>query len=305
MPLWATPISSRRSPHASSSARSATPKAMWSRPVLCSSNRPLGPGVECWCRPNSMSPRANTVWWNEPVSSSSTGSLPSSALYHGTLTERSFTVSATWVMVGKSAICVCAPLWLVGGCCRWQRFRPGDGLAVEDDASVLIGDRGPQGGHGLVLAQADDLDLRGDLVAGLDRRQEAPVGVEEYRAGAGQVLGDDCVEQPGRHTSLYDHAPEPGRGRRLLVVVQRVAVAGELGEQFDVPHADGAGPAGDVADTHGASWVVWLAPPTIRRAGPPGLGDREEMPCRGNHPIGGRRPRHPSPRRDDRARRGA
>src|SRR5262245_31462178 len=251
MSLWATPISSRRSPHASSSARSGTPKAMWSSPVLRSSNRPAAPGVGCWCRPNSMSPRANTVWWNGPVSSSRTGSLPRRALYQGTLTRRSLTVIATCVMVGKSAIC--SPCALVGGCCRGQRLRPGDGLAVEDDAPVLVGDRGPEGGHGLVLAEADDLDLRGDGVARLDRGEEAPVGVEEDRAGAGELLGDDGVEQPRRHAPLYDHAPEPGRGSHLLVVVQRVAVPCEGGEQFDVPHRDGAGPAGAVADTHGAS----------------------------------------------------
>src|SRR4029450_12717168 len=227
MSLWATPISSRRSAQASSSLRSATPKARWSRPVLRSSNRPPVPGVGCWCRPNSVSPRANTVWWNGPVSSSRTGSLPRSALYQGTLTPRSLTVIATCVIYGKSAIS--APLCLVGGFrCSLQRLRPGDGLAVEDGASVLVGYRGPQGSHGLVFAQADDLDLCGDLVAGLHGGEEAPVGVEEHGAGAGEILGDDSIEQSRGHTPLYDHAPEAGRGRDLLVVVQRVAVAREL-----------------------------------------------------------------------------
>src|SRR5262245_2061274 len=269
MSLWATPISSRRSPQASSSARSATPKAMWSRPVLRSSNRPPVPGVGCPCRPNSRSPRANTVWWNVPVSSSSTGSLPSRVLYQGTLTLRSLTVIATCVMCGKSAIC--APLCLVGGTrCCWQRLRPGDGLAVKDDAPVLVGDRGPQGGHGLVFAQADDLDFCGDLVAWLHGGEEAPVGVKEDRAGAGELLGDDRVEESGGHASLYDHAAEPGRGRDLLVVVQRVAVARELGEQLDVPHRDGTGPAGGIADTHGASWVARLGTAPLSAEGGPG-----------------------------------
>src|SRR5262245_2472775 len=207
MSLWATPISSSRPAHASSSARLPTPKAMWSSPTFSSSNLVTSPGLVCWWRPNSMSPRRNTVWWNGPVSSSRTGSLPRSALYQGTLTVRSVTVTATCVMVGKSAIC--APRCLVGvGRCGEQRFRPRDGLAVEDDAPVLVGDRGPEGGHRLVLSQADDLDLGGDLVARPHGGQEPPVGVEEHRAGAGERLGDDGVEQPGGHTTLDDDAAE-------------------------------------------------------------------------------------------------
>ena len=86
----------------------------------------------------------------------------------------------------------------------------------------------------LVLAQLEHLDLGRDLVAGADRRAEAPVDVEEDAARPGQVLGDDGVQQPGRHAALHDDAAEAERAAGVLVVVQRVAVAGQLGEQLDV-----------------------------------------------------------------------
>ena len=46
-----------------------------------------------------------TVWcMSGSVSSSRTGSAPSSASYHGMLTARSRTVRATWVIGGKVSI---------------------------------------------------------------------------------------------------------------------------------------------------------------------------------------------------------
>jgi hypothetical protein len=58
--------------------------------------------------------------------------------------------------------------------------------------------------------------------------------VQEHASGAGQVLGDDGVQEPRGDTSLNDEAAEPARGCPRLVVVERVAVAGELGEELDV-----------------------------------------------------------------------
>src|SRR5438270_3098265 len=49
-------------------------------------------------------PSIQTTWWNVPVSSSITGSEPKSFWYHGLLTARSFTVTATWPSGGKSGI---------------------------------------------------------------------------------------------------------------------------------------------------------------------------------------------------------
>src|SRR4029450_7949125 len=65
-----------------------------------------GAGVPCWCRPTRVLPPSRyTVWWKSgSVSSSSTGLAPSSASYQGMLTDRSRTVTATWVMGGKSAM---------------------------------------------------------------------------------------------------------------------------------------------------------------------------------------------------------
>ena len=71
--------------------------------------------------------------------------------------------------------------------------------------------------------------------------------------GPGQVLGDDRVEQAGGHSTLDDDAAEPGAGGRLGVVVQRIAVAGDLGEQLDVLGPHDAGAAGGGPDRAASS----------------------------------------------------
>jgi hypothetical protein len=78
---------------------------------------------------------------------------------------------------------------------------------------------------GLVLPHGGDLDRARDRVAGMDRGEEAQVELEEHAAGPGQVLGHDRVEDRGRHPALDDDASEAGLGRKLLVVVDRVAIA--------------------------------------------------------------------------------
>src|SRR6476619_5564035 len=75
------PISSRRAAHFSSSTRSATPNETWSRPTR----------YTVWCMSGS-------------VSSSIAGSASKSVSYHGALTDRSRTVSATWVSGGNSVM---------------------------------------------------------------------------------------------------------------------------------------------------------------------------------------------------------
>ena len=50
-------------------------------------------------------PTPRPTWWNPAsVSSSSAGSVPKSARYQGVLTDRSRTVTATWVRAGKSCM---------------------------------------------------------------------------------------------------------------------------------------------------------------------------------------------------------
>jgi PhnB protein len=68
--------------------------------------------------------------------------------------------------------------------------------------------------------------------------------VQEDAARSRQVLGDDGVEQPRRDAALDDDPAEARRGSRLSVVVERVAVAGQLGEELDVTSADLPRPGG-------------------------------------------------------------
>ena len=77
--------------------------------------------------------------------------------------------------------------------------------------------------------------------------------------GPGQVLGDDRVEQARRHAALDDDPAEARARGRLLVVVERVAVAGQLGEQLDVAVRDGAAAAGGVTDSGHVGSVPRLA----------------------------------------------
>ena len=93
--------------------------------------------------------------------------------------------------------------------------------------------------------------------------------------GPGEVLGHDRVEQAGGDAALDDDAAEPRPAATALVVVQRVPVAGDLGEQLDVAPGDGAGPPGGVADVHAPQHAP-------RPAGE--LGDTVERPWRRRRP---------------------
>ena len=103
---------------------------------------------------------------------------------------------------------------------------------------------------GLPSLTDEHLGLGGDLVARAHRRAEVPVDVEEHAAGTGQVLGNERVEQTGRHPALHDDAAEAACRGSGFVVVQRVAVTGDLGEQLDVASADLSGASSGLADVH-------------------------------------------------------
>ena len=94
----------------------------------------------------------------------------------------------------------------------------------------------------------------GDHVAGPDRREEPPRHLEEDAPGSGQLLGDERVEQSGGHAALDDDAAEAGARGEVVVVVDRVAVPGDLGEELDVATGDGPGASGDGADLRCWSW---------------------------------------------------
>ena len=72
--------------------------------------------------------------------------------------------------------------------------------------------------------------------------------MEEDASRPREVLGDDGVQEPRRDATLHDEPAEAASGRGLLVVVERVSVAGQLAEELDVPLEDDAGSARDVAN---------------------------------------------------------
>jgi hypothetical protein len=89
----------------------------------------------------------------------------------------------------------------------------------------------------------DSLDGRGDDVAGSDGREEPHVQLEEDAARTGELFGHHRVQQRRRDTALDDETTERCPGGETFVVVDRVAVAGDLGEQLDVASADLTRPA--------------------------------------------------------------
>ena len=157
---------------------------------------------------------------------------------------------------------------------RHDRVTPHHRLAVEDDVAVPVRDRGAETGDRLVVPGAEDLDLRGDRLAGPDRGPVGPVGLQEHAAGPGQLLRNDGVEQAGGHATLHDDAAEAAGAGDLGVVVDRVAVAGHGGEPLDVGRGDQAGAPGARTDGRCGDgravpfdrWAAWSWRPPRRRA---------------------------------------
>ena len=65
--------------------------------------------------------------------------------------------------------------------------------------------------------------------------------------GPGRSSATTRVQDAGRDAALHDQLAEGGLLRQRLVVMNRVAVAGHLGEGDDVPHAGAARPLGHIA----------------------------------------------------------
>jgi hypothetical protein len=109
-----------------------------------------------------------------------------------------------------------------------------DARRREGRVALVAGGAG-LGKTSLVRAFLEGVDDRAD------GRDELRAQLQEHGARAGQVLGDERVEQSAGHPALHDDPAERRRRGQRVVVVDRVAVAGDLGEPGDVPGADRAG----------------------------------------------------------------
>ena len=112
--------------------------------------------------------------------------------------------------------------------------------SVQHDGSVVPRDGGPQFGDRLVGAHRDDFDAARDCVARADGRLEGPVDIQKHCARTRQLLRHNGIQDGAGDPALDDDFPEPRRLGRRFVVVQRVAVAADLGEQGDVVVTDSA-----------------------------------------------------------------
>ena len=118
--------------------------------------------------------------------------------------------------------------------------RVADRCSVQDDGSVVAGDGGAQFGDRFVGACRDDFDAARDGVAAAHWCLERPVDIQKHRARPRQLLGHNGIQDGAGDPALDDDFPEPRRLGRRFVVVQRVAVAADLGEQGDVVVTDSA-----------------------------------------------------------------
>src|SRR5918994_4955201 len=184
----------------------------WSRPMRRSSKRSSDdPPGNSW-RANSTSPRAKATWRNGPVSSSRTGAVPNRRPYHGALTDRSLTVTATWVTDGNSAIM--SPLYAA---------RPGSKPGLVHDGNRRLLDA-PKSGRRRALEGAGisagggrqprslsaimTLGMAGGALGG-----EEQATSDTYPHEAGRGPGDAPVRTRDRHRSRggADH-PRRRRG---------------------------------------------------------------------------------------------
>jgi hypothetical protein len=134
-----------------------------------------------------------------------------------------------------------------------ERLRPHERGPLEHRRPIVARDGGAEARDRLVRPHLDRLDCRGDRVARAHRRGEAPVDVQEDAPRARQILGHDRVQETGGDAALHDQTAETAPGGGRLVVVERVAVARELGEELDVAARDLPRARGGVADAgHGS-----------------------------------------------------
>src|SRR6056297_768017 len=231
MPPWAIPRSSRCCCQVVNSLRSWQPKATWSRPGRSSVKVSPGWTDGCSCRPRSVPPTGNTVWWKPPsVGSSSTGSAPSSRRYQGRLTSRSVTVTATWPIAGNSGMVV---------------------SSVGDRECEDIGSGVVAGGVEGAAAGRDQVEVEGggDLTGGADQgpgehvttrgddRGVAPREVVVVAAvdqvGPRELPGDVAAAQEGRDTDDEDPALACDVAQRRDPVV--AVVPGGCEQHVDAP----------------------------------------------------------------------
>ena len=118
--------------------------------------------------------------------------------------------------------------------------RVADRCSVQDDSSVVAGDGGAQFGDRFVGACRDDFDAARDGVTAAHRCLEGPIDIQKHRARTRQLLRHNGIQDGTGNPALDDDLPETGRLRRGFVVVQRVAVTADLGEQGDVVVTDSA-----------------------------------------------------------------
>ncbi len=106
-------------------------------------------------------------------------------------------------------------------------------VALDDDGVIHRADR-PQGDALFFRHDLRDGHPRAHRIAGPDRRTEAQALTEINGAGAGQDRGQYGGDEARRQKSVGDGAFESGLTRVLVIEVDRVVVALELGEGGDI-----------------------------------------------------------------------
>jgi hypothetical protein len=116
-----------------------------------------------------------------------------------------------------------------------QRHCVAECLAIKHQCPVRSRYRCLQFCHRLVRPDLDHLYRTGNVISRPDRSFEGPVHVQEHTARPRQILGNNGVQDGTGDAALHNNATESGPSRKFRVIVQRVAVSGDGGEQLDIP----------------------------------------------------------------------
>src|SRR5678816_1879926 len=129
-----------------------------------------------------------------------------------------------------------------------HRERVAHSCSLQHDGPVSRGHARLELGDRFVVAHTRYTDFARNGVTGTHRRAKGPVDLEKHRAGPRQIFGHNGVENRARHTSLHHNAAKARRAGRFFIIVERIAIAADLGKELDITSRDESGTTRSLTD---------------------------------------------------------